>query len=62
MVNTTSVDASDPQPNGQRQETRLTQIDITESDTLVIAQSGHSAFLKCSVRNLGDQMVSATAK
>lgn len=58
VVNTTSVDASDPQPNGQRQETRLTQIDITESDTLVIAQSGHSAFLKCSVRNLGDQMVS----
>ncbi len=36
---------------------RLTHIDVNDSDTHVIAQSGHSAFLKCTVRNLGDQLV-----
>ena len=35
----------------------LTRIDVNESDSHVIGQLGHSAFLKCTVANLGDQLV-----
>ena len=36
---------------------RLTHIDVEQSDSHVTAQVGHPAYLKCSVLNLGDQMV-----
>jgi len=36
---------------------RLTQIDLTQSDSHVTAQVGHPAYLKCAVLNLGDQLV-----
>ena len=37
---------------------RLTQIDLKHSDSHVTAQVGHPAYLKCSVSNQGDQLVS----
>ena len=36
---------------------RITQIDLTQSDSHVTAQVGHPAYLKCAVSNLGDQLV-----
>lgn len=36
---------------------RLTRIDVEQSDSHVTAQVGHPAYLKCSVLNLGDQLV-----
>ena len=38
---------------------RLTRIDVEQSDSHVTAQVGHPAYLKCSVLNLGDQLVKA---
>jgi len=41
---------------------RLTRIDVEQSDSHVTAQVGHPAYLKCSVLNLGDQLVSWVRK